>query len=93
MEITINLTLKLDGNEAKVVDKVIELGSNVQQIDESQDEDVFAAIAMALYELRNESSHHDWEETVLTIEKVKKDYSPWSSKIYGLREIPVLRKR
>lgn len=48
--------------------------------------EIYAAIAMALYEMENDV--HDWEETVLTIEKVTKNYSPWSSKIYGLREIP-----
>ncbi len=44
-----------------------------------------AAIAMALYEHLNA---HDAENTVLTINKVKRAYSPWSSKIYGLREVP-----
>ena len=44
-----------------------------------------AAIVMALHEHLNA---HDQENTVLTINKVKKAYSPWSSKIYGLREIP-----
>lgn len=44
-----------------------------------------AAIAMALYEHLNA---HDTESTVLTINKVKRAYSPWNSKIYGLREIP-----
>lgn len=44
-----------------------------------------AAIAMALYEHLNA---HDSENTVLTINKVKRAYSPWSSKIYGLREVP-----
>ncbi|MDE6206508.1 MAG: OadG family protein [Muribaculaceae bacterium] len=44
-----------------------------------------AAIAMALYEHFNA---HDTESTVLTINKVKRAYSPWSSKIYGLREVP-----
>lgn len=48
--------------------------------------EIYAAIAMALYELDNEV--HDWEDTKLTINKVAKSYSPWSSKIYGLREIP-----
>ena len=48
--------------------------------------EIYAAIAMALYELENEA--HDWEETTLTIDKVAKPYSPWSSKIYGLREVP-----
>ncbi len=44
-----------------------------------------AAIAMALYEHLNA---HDAENTILTINKVKRAYSPWSSKIYGLREVP-----
>ena len=44
-----------------------------------------AAIVMALHEHLNA---HDQENTILTINKVKKAYSPWSSKIYGLREIP-----
>ena len=44
-----------------------------------------AAIGMALYEHLNA---HDKEDTILTINKVKKAYSPWSSKIYTLRETP-----
>ncbi len=44
-----------------------------------------AAIVMALHEHLNA---HDTESTVLTINKVKRAYSPWSSKIYGLRELP-----
>ena len=44
-----------------------------------------AAIVMALHEHFNA---HDEENTILTINKVKRAYSPWSSKIYGLREIP-----
>ena len=47
-----------------------------------------AAIAMALYEHLNT---HDIEETILTINKVKRTYSPWSSKIYTLRETPMRR--
>lgn len=44
-----------------------------------------AAIAMALHDHLNA---HDTENTILTINKVKRAYSPWSSKIYGLREVP-----
>lgn len=44
-----------------------------------------AAIVMALHEHLNT---HDTESTVLTINKVKRAYSPWNSKIYGLRELP-----
>lgn len=48
--------------------------------------DVMAAISMALYELQNDS--HDIEETVLTIARTRRAYSPWNSKIYGLRQLP-----
>jgi hypothetical protein len=48
--------------------------------------EVNAAIAMALFLYKIEL--HDYEETVLTIKKVARTYSPWSSKIYGLRNCP-----
>lgn len=41
-----------------------------------------AAIAMAISLYLNEL--HDQENTVLTIRKVGKSYSPWSSKIYNV---------
>lgn len=44
-----------------------------------------AAIVMALHE---HLDAHDTESTILTINKVKRAYSPWSSKIYNLREVP-----
>ncbi|MCI9606546.1 MAG: lamin tail domain-containing protein [Muribaculaceae bacterium] len=44
-----------------------------------------AAIVMALHE---HLDTHDRENTVLTINKVKRAYSPWSSKIYSMRELP-----
>lgn len=45
--------------------------------------EVNAAIAMAIHLYINQL--HDHEEAVLTIKKVSRTYSPWSSKIYGLR--------
>lgn len=48
--------------------------------------EVNAAIAMTLYMYATEM--HDAENTVLTINKVSRTYSPWSSKIYGLRQYP-----
>lgn len=45
--------------------------------------DVSAAIALALGMHFGEM--HDEQSTVLTIKKVSRTYSPWSSKIYGLR--------
>lgn len=48
--------------------------------------EVFAAISMALNQLKDDT--HDFENTVLTIERTRRTYSPWSSKIYGLRQSP-----
>jgi Na+-transporting methylmalonyl-CoA/oxaloacetate decarboxylase gamma subunit len=48
--------------------------------------EVNAAIALALHLYRNQL--HDMEDTVITIKKVAKAYSPWSSKIYGIRRTP-----
>lgn len=52
---------------------------------ESDSGEAIAAIAMALHE---HLDAHDKENTVLTINKVRRAYSPWSSKIYNMRETP-----
>lgn len=57
----------------------------------STDEPVFtgelnAAICLAVCLYLDEV--HDNENTVLTINRVARTYSPWSSKIYGLRQYP-----
>ncbi len=46
--------------------------------------EVNAAIAMALHLYFQEL--HDEESAILTINRASKVYSPWSSKIYGLRQ-------
>ena len=48
--------------------------------------EINAAIAMALYLYSNEM--HDQENPVITMIRVSRTYSPWSSKIYGLRKLP-----
>lgn len=53
-------------------------------IEEAMSGEVNAAIALALYLYQNEL--HDHEDTILTIKKVSKTYSPWSSKIHTLRK-------
>lgn len=50
-----------------------------------QSGDLYAAIALAIYEA---TELHDEENTILTIKNTARSYSPWSSKIYTLREIP-----
>lgn len=47
--------------------------------------EIAAAISMALQ--LHFAQIHDFENTVLTIKKVQRPYSPWSSKIYGLRTV------
>ena len=48
--------------------------------------EVNAAIAYALHMYFKEK--HDHEDAILTINRVSRTYSPWSSKIYGLRQNP-----
>ena len=48
--------------------------------------EVFAAISTALY--LYETEQHDYESAILTFNRAAKNYSPWSSKIYGLRQTP-----
>lgn len=50
--------------------------------------EVYAAIAASLHAYFQGDDNHDIENTVLTINRVTKNYSPWSSKIYTLRETP-----
>ncbi|PNE25706.1 phage tail protein [Tannerella sp. oral taxon 808] len=52
--------------------------------------EIFAAIAMALYEVSEDA--HDMESTVLTMRKVARRYSPWNSKIYGMRNLPPVKR-
>lgn len=47
--------------------------------------EVNAAIAMALYFYMSEL--HDVESGVITIKRVSKNYSPWSSKLYNMKNL------
>lgn len=49
---------------------------------------MIAAISAALAEHFGVS--HDMEDTILTIRRMKRAYSPWNSKIYNLRHEPGL---
>ncbi|NLE36230.1 MAG: OadG family protein [Bacteroidales bacterium] len=50
-----------------------------------QSGEVNAAIAMALYSYFNEL--HDIESGVITIKRVSRHYSPWSSKLYNMNNL------
>lgn len=62
-----------------------EVSGNIVNIDSDDlSENQYAAIAAAIY--MYESELHDEENTVLTINKVAKVYSPWSSKLYNMNQ-------
>lgn len=67
-------------------------GVNEENAEEHHDEldsgEVIAAISMALAEHLGQG--HDIEDTILTIRRMRRSYSPWNSKIYNMRHLPGL---
>jgi Na+-transporting methylmalonyl-CoA/oxaloacetate decarboxylase gamma subunit len=59
--------------------------AEVQTAKTIQSGEVNAAIAMALYSYFNEM--HDVESGVVTIRRVSRHYSPWSSKLYNMKNL------
>ncbi len=53
---------------------------------ENISEEVATAIAMAIRMSREE--YHDIEKTIITLNRITRPYSPWSSKIHGIRKPP-----
>ena len=45
--------------------------------------EIIAAISLAIQQSREE--FHDLEKTIITLNRMTKPYSPWSSKIHGIR--------
>jgi glutaconyl-CoA/methylmalonyl-CoA decarboxylase subunit delta len=54
---------------------------------EVRTQDTEAAIALALYMYFNEM--HDEESDIITVKRVSKTYSPWSSKLYSMRNLRI----
>lgn len=50
------------------------------------DAEIAAAIAVALRLYSYKSM--EFEETIITIQKVIRPYSPWNSKIYNMKQMP-----
>lgn len=73
------LTMKFKRDKADKVQKVQTETTGDKYI--SGDET--AAIAMAIYMYFEEQ--HDEESNIITIKRIERRYSPWSSKIYGVR--------
>ncbi len=75
LQLRLRKRLKSEGHKEESEEKELSVSGEIN-----------AAISMAIF-LHFEEAH-DIENTVLTITKVQRTYSPWSSKIYGLREFP-----
>jgi len=77
-------------NKVKVRIKVPKLGKGNVLTEEQHDVivtgEVNAAIALAIHLYSAQA--HDFENTNMTIKKISRPYSPWSSKIYTLRNNP-----
>ncbi len=83
------IAFKFTGNAAKELTKrkAIESGQEIAEAGGNElSGEVLAAISAAIFEM--DQDVHDIESTILTIDEVKRKYSPWSSKIYGLRQLP-----
>lgn len=81
-KISVNLSKRKAMKAKGITDK---REAKEKQLGEAPGE-VFAAITMAMHEIQGEV--HDVEDTVLTITRVRRSYSPWNSKIYTLRKTP-----
>ena len=66
-------------NEKRAIQKRLKERSEISEKDNE------AAIAMALYLYFNEM--HDEESDIITVKRVSKTYSPWSSKLYSMRNL------
>ena len=55
--------------------------------------EVYAAIATAMHLYNEDDGNHDEESFIVTLHHTDRTYSPWSSKIYTLRETPQVNKR
>ncbi len=70
-------------NKEKLCRRKKESAEELTQEDFVVEGNVTAAISLALHMYFNEL--HDEESNVVTIKKVRKSYSPWSSKIYSVQ--------
>ena len=55
--------------------------------------EVYVAIATAMHLYQQDDENHDEESFVVTLHHTDRTYSPWSSKIYTLRQTPQVNKR
>jgi hypothetical protein len=77
-------TDRIIDEEAKANNKPIEADSKLSHHDVHEEEAAAIALAIHMYK----SKMHDEDSFTITLRKVSRIYSPWSSKIYTLRQNP-----
>jgi glutaconyl-CoA/methylmalonyl-CoA decarboxylase subunit delta len=70
----------------KQEEQVLQPETKPEITENKKNDDLSAIIAAAIHLYLQEA--HDFENYSLTIKRIDKIYSPWSSKIYGLRKWP-----
>ena len=81
----IKIRIKIRKRRVKKVETIVEERSTEVTVGAITYEEL-AALAVALYKYSEEL--HDTESNILTINRVRKMYSPWNSKIQTLRRTP-----
>lgn len=75
---------KLYGRETKKKDVSLKTEGVESEVETSGEVNAVIALALHLYR----SQLHDNEDPIITMKRVARTYSPWSSKIYGLTRPP-----
>ncbi len=79
-----------NANKKAAVAKKIE---NPKVLNREVSGETFAAIAASLHQYFTENEAHDEESYIVTMHHTDRSYSPWSSKIYGLRQLPEIKNK
>jgi type III secretory pathway component EscV len=77
-------TDRIIAEEAAASNKPVEADSKLSHNDVHEEEAAAIALAIHMYK----SQMHDQDNFTITLRKVSRIYSPWSSKIYTLRQNP-----
>ena len=84
--LTFKYIAKLYNIDRKKLFRKRQPGIEIKEEDEEIPGETLAAISLTLHLYHQQMQ--GLEDAVMTIKKASKAYSPWSSKIYGLRRIP-----
>ena len=89
--LVVNALTRLMNKDLQVRRKRKSKGSIETKNEEDISGEVNAAIALAIHMYRKQI--HDIESFKLTIDRVSRIYSPWSSKLYGMSQTPLKKSR